>query len=274
MSAQCTGRRVPHVAVSQVRRAAVALGLGPAAVLVVALLFACAASCAAEPSGGPVSTRSEAVALASAYTGLSQEAAASAARREVTDASAPVFEVRERAVWEVVFEGVRISVPDREGGERENPNIHTVSVWIDAQTGALVKAFTPKPAEGALELMAGERQRAHLLGNGLILREFSTPPAKALVSALAFADSTRLLGSVPEAKEIVAYYGLLTDKRDVERKMVDRPAWFIYLGGISCSSYTGGPPGAPPLPPATEGLVMLDATTGESYMTSLSGKPR
>jgi len=236
-------------------------------------VFACAA-CAAEPSGGPVGTRSEAVRLARAYTGLSEEMAASAARREVTDASAPVFEVRERAVWEVVFEGVRISVPDREGRERENPNIDTVSVWIDAQTGALLKAFTPKPAEGRLELLVGERERGMLSGNGLALREFSTPPAKALMSALAFADSTPLLGSVPEAKEIVAYYGLLTDKRDVERKMVDRPAWFIYLGGISCSSHTGGPPGAPPLPPATEGLVMLDATTGESYMISLSGKPR
>jgi len=272
LGAQPTARRVPHLAVSQVGRTAVAVGIGPAAALVVALVFACAA-CAAEPPGTPVSTRSEAVALASAYTGLSQEAAASAARREVTDASVPVFEVRERAVWEVVFEGVRISVPDREGGERENPNIGTVSVWIDAQTGALLKAFTPKPAEGGLELMAGERHRAHLLGNGLILREFSTPPAKALVSALTFADS-EFPGCVPEAKEIVAYYGLLTDKLDIERKWVDRPAWFIYLGGISEPLASGGPPGAPPRPPATEALVVVDGTTGEWYMSSLAGKPR
>jgi len=249
------------------------VGLGPAAALVVLLVFACAAACAAEPSGGSVSTRSEAVALASAYTGLSQEAVGSAARREVTDASAPVFEIRERAVWEVVFEGVRISVADREGGERENPNIDTVSVWIDAQTGALLKAFTPKPTEGGLELMAGERQKASLLGNGLILREFSTPPAKALVSALACVDSA-LPDCVPQANEIVAYYGLLTDELDIERKWVDRPAWFIYLARTSGSSSPAVPYGAPPHPPATQALVVLDATTGEWHKGVLFGKPR
>ncbi len=260
MSAQCSGRRVPHVAVSQAGRTAVAAGLGPPAALVVLLVFACAA-CAAEPSGTPVSTRSEAVGLARAYTGLSEETAASAARREVTDASAPVFEVRERPVWEVVFEGVRISAPDREGGERENPNIDTVSVWIDAQTGALVKAFTPKPAEGGLTIGAGDRERARLSGNGLFLSEVSAPPGKALMSALAFAKA-RMRGYVPEAKEIVAYYGLLTDELDIERKWVDRPAWFIYLGGIS-QPFPAGPYGSPPLPPATQALVVLDATTGE-----------
>jgi len=228
-------------------------------------VFACAA-CAAEPPGGPVSTRSEAVGLARAYTGLSQEAAATAKRREVTDASAPVFEIRERAVWEVVFEGVRISVPDREGGERENPNIDTVSVWIDAQTGALLKAFTPKPAEGGLELMAGERQKASLLGNGLILSEVSTPPAKALMSALAFAEAVLPgHGAVPDAKEIVAYYGLLTDKLDIEQKVVDRPAWFIYLAGANVPPPSGGPPGGPGASPATEVLVVLFADTGEEY---------
>jgi len=235
----------------------------------VVLVSACAA-CAAEPPGTPVSTRSEAVALASAYTGLSRETAASAARREVTDGSAPVFEVRERPVWEVVFEGVRISVPDREGGERGNPNIDTVSVWIDAQTGALLKAFTPKPAEGGLTIGAGDRERARLSGNGLFLREFSTPPAKALMSALTFADS-EFPGCVPEAKEIVAYYGLLTDELDIERRVVDRPAWFIYLGGISQPFSSGGPPGAPPTPPGTQALVVVDATTGEWYTTFLDG---
>jgi hypothetical protein len=255
--------------VFQVRRATVALGIGAVAAVVVLLVFACAAACAAESSGTPVSTRSEAVALASAYTGLSAETAASAARREVTDASAPVFEIRERAVWEVVFEGVRISVPDREGGERENPNIDAVSVWIDAQTGVLVKAFAPKPAEGGLERKIGDRERAHLLGNGLILSELSTPPAKALMSALAFAKAT-MRGYVPEAKEIVAYYGLLTDERDVERKWVDRPAWFIYLGGIS-QPFPGGPIGSTPLAPATQALVVLDATTGERHRAFFDG---
>ena len=272
MSAQTTARRVPYLTVSRVRRATVAVGLGPAAALVVLLVFACAAW-AAGPSGTPVSTRSEAVALASAYTGLSPETAASAARREVTDASAPVFEIRERAVWEVVFEGLRISVPDREGEERENPNIDTVSVWIDAQTGALLKAFTPKPAEGGLERLVGDRQRAHLLGNGLILSEFSTPPGKALMSALAFAKA-RMRSDVPEAKEIVAYYGLLTDELDIERKMVGRPAWFICLARISGPSSPAVPYGAPPHPPATEALVVLDATTGEWHTAIETGKPR
>jgi hypothetical protein len=236
------------------------------------LVFACAA-CAAEPPGGPVSTRSEAVALASAYTGLSPETVASAARREVTDASAPVFEIRERAVWEVVFEGVRISAPDREGEERENPNIDTVCVWIDAQTGALVKAFTPKPAEGGLERLVGDRERAALSGNGLVLSEFSTPPAKPLMSALAFPES-HFGRWVPVAKEIVAYYGLLTDELDIERKMVGRPAWFIYLARISGSSSPAVPYGAPPHPPATEALVVLDATTGEWHTATETGKPR
>jgi hypothetical protein len=191
----------------------------------------------------------------------------------VTEASAPVFEVRERAVWEVVFEGVRISVPDREGGERENPNIDTVSVWIDAQTGALVKAFTPKPAEGGLERLVGDRQRAHLLSNGLILREFSTPPAKPLMSALSFPES-HFGRWVPVAKEIVAYYGLLTDELDIERKMVGRPAWFIFLARTSGPSSPAVPYGAPPHPPATEALVVLDATTGEWHTAIETGKPR
>jgi hypothetical protein len=78
------------------------------------------------------------------------------------------------------------------------------------------------------------------------------------------------------AKEIVAYYGLLTDELDIERKMVGRPAWFIYLARISGPSSPAVPAGAPPhpRPPATEALVVLDATTGEWHRGIETGKPR
>jgi hypothetical protein len=223
-----------------------------------------ATSPGAEPSGTPVTSRAAAVALARAFTGLSEEISTAAAQRVVTDDATPVFDVKDRSVWEVVFESVRISVPGREGEWQDNPNIDALTLWIDAQTGGLVKAFTPEPAEGGLSLKVGEFERGALEGMGFLLKECSAPPASGLMSALAFVEAI-MPGHVPEAKQVVAYHVLLTNRFDIEREWVDRPVWLIYLAGVSVLPPSGGPPGAPPVRPAPEMLVVLDATTGKMH---------
>ena len=233
--------------------------------------FLLAALNAGESAAGVVTTASDAVTLASAYTGLPEDAAASAVERVVTDASVPVFEVKDLPVWEVTYEGITIAVPGPEGKEEQNPNIHTVTVWVDRETGALIKVFTPTPAEGALTDLVGPAQAGMLSGNGFTLKAAPEAPGKPLLAALPGVHM-QFPGAVMQAKQMGAYYGLLTRKLGLETRFVDRPAWLVYLGGVSQPFASTGPAGGPPRPPVvgSEALVILDATSGRPLSALLT----
>jgi len=220
----------------------------------------------------PVTSRTQAIARASAYTGLAADRAATAIRKRVTDHSAQVNDISARLVWEVAFTDVPLSAAHPSGEKERNPTVHSIRVWIDAKTGALVQAFTPHPSEGGLVRMLGHSQRAALAGNGKSLRDSPVIPAKSLKAALASVTG-RLPKAIPQATEIRAYFGLFTDRFSVEKKVVDRPTWIIYLGGVNLPFSSSGPPGHTGPPPiATECLVMLDAETGASYGEWLTGR--
>jgi hypothetical protein len=235
------------------------------------LAVLCATYAAGDESAGTaVITQAEAIARATAYTGLPVASVTTATQKQVTDPSVPVADVLNRDVWEVTFTGVTISAYPPAEEAKANPNIHTMRVWLDAQNGALVRAFTPKPPDGGLSRMTGARERGMLSANGLSLSMATVPPAKPLMSILPLVDRA-LRGSIAQARELVAYFGLLNDTRPTER-VIDRPAWLVYLGGISQPFTSGGPIGGPGVGPATEALVVLDATTGEWHTTFLTGR--
>jgi hypothetical protein len=220
--------------------------------------------------GEPVTAPDTAVALAAAYTGLPDTGATSAVQRMVTDPSVPVFDVTDRSVWEVVFSDVTISVPGPDGAVEDNANIHEVHVWLDSQTGTLVKVSTPHPTEGGLTIKVGTRERQHLTGNRITVRPWAVIPAIPFLPALSLANA-ELVRSVPQAKEIVAYYGMMTDSMPA-CQLLDRPSWLVYVAGISVP-VPYGPPQGPGTPPASEALVILDAETGAWHLTFLSGGP-
>ena len=228
----------------------------------------------AQPPNGPVITAADAVRLASACTGLPDKNAASAAELEITDSSVPLFEVTALPVWEIRYDDVKIAVPQPDGEDRENPNLHTIHVWIRRDTGALVRVFTPTPGEGALALTLGPQNAAFLSDNGLSVKASPETPVKPLVAVLPMVDACKP-GSVLQARHIIASYGLVTYRAGQETLLADRPAWFVHLGGVSQPFTSGGSMlvrGAP-APVASEMLVILDAATGESLETYLVGGP-
>lgn len=236
--------------------------------LVVALVLPCGGAGAATgvPAAAPVPirTHSEAAVRANAYTGFPVSTAVTVSRQQVTDPSAPVADVRARSVWEVTFENVSL--------KKTNPNIRSMRAWIDAQTGALVKAFTPKPADDGLRSFVGPLVRVRLSQCGMTWRTTWITPPKPLATVLPLVGDSRLRGSILQAREIVAYFALLTRPPGVEEKVVDRPVWVLLLGGINQPAPSQGPIGGPGVGPVTEALVLLDAETGQWYWVAETGR--
>jgi len=248
--------------------------MGPFVALVICLAVVGSALAAAPP---PKSiSRSRAISQALAFTGFPRKAVSTATQCTVTDPSAQVFPIEKRSVWEVTFEKVDLSFPDVKGDVRKNPTLHTVSVWVDASDGSLIKLFTPPPKEGGIKKMVGPGHREFLAGNNYQFKLTAAPPPRPFVRALT-AQGARRLGGGVEAKEVVAYYGLLTHLRGPE-PYTDRPAWVIFLGGVKEHFVSGGPPPRPgqaPRPEAlgTEVMAMVDATTDKSLGSFMTGGP-
>ena len=209
-----------------------------------------------------VFSASEARTRAAEVTGLSAKAIQSASRRTVTDVSAP-FEIRSLPVWEVAFGGVKLG---------ENRKIGSLRVWLDSRDGTLVKVFSPHPREGGLELVVGPEEREGLEASGVRFTKLSTPPKLPLGQVLAHQQSG-MLTDLPQAREVVAYYGLYCDRLPEDNPVVDRPAWFVYLGGIK-HALPSGPMTAPSRGAfASEMLAAVDAVTGQQHTALYTGRP-
>jgi hypothetical protein len=214
----------------------------------------------------PPVPRQQAVAVAARYTGLPAEAVVAADPGQATDAYNVLLDVSAREVWQVVFQGVSISATDHSGAEGKNPSISTINVWVDANTGVPLKVFSPKPASGGLKLIVSPEEKSELSTNGLKLKPGTSPPPISFVQAIRSAEDANR-GMALRSSEVVAYFGLLTDSLRLHNGVVDRPYWVIFADGID--QPVSRPPGAPEIPSYREGVVFVDAESGEWYLEFL-----
>jgi hypothetical protein len=227
-----------------------------------ALLLHAPSRGAEEKQAPPAFSATEARQRVVEATGLSAKTIKSVSQRTVTDASAP-FEIQDLPVWEVVFAGVKLG---------ENRKISSLRVWVDGQSGALVKVFSPTPPEGGMRLMAGPGQREGLAASGVSFGPLPGVPKQPFVRVVTSPKSGHARALLPQVKEIAAYYGLFSSPQPTGTPVEDKPAWFVYLSGFKRPM--SKPFGSPvPDPYATEMRTVLDAATRKCHMTEMAGPP-
>ena len=188
-----------------------------------------------------------------------------------TDTSIPFFDVVKRPAWELVFDGVEVSITTRDGTQHKNRNITTITVLIDAETGALLKVSSPKPAAGGVTEEPGAAAAERTTASGLMLKSTPGKPGIPFMQALKSPKLTQR-GLVPEAGQVVAYFGLLTDILRPENGINDKPYWIVFLGGVKKYVFHGCPGEPTPPGPATQAMVVLDAETGNWYYARYSDR--
>jgi hypothetical protein len=133
------------------------------------------------------------------------------------------------------------------------------------EKGVVLSLYSDKPAlDGILDMdkqLAKEFRR-------VIIKEPNSVPKISLVSALQKADGLKPF--IPEATEIVAYHGAITDPPSDHSKdrLQDTPCWIIIIGGADASPLFA--PGAPTIDNAyCDTLVIVDSNTGRliEYVT-------
>jgi hypothetical protein len=228
-------------------------------------------------SAALISNGTDAAARAVAFAGFPETAITSVEQCKVSDPTNPFWEVQDLAVWEVVFDEITFAAPQPEGEPVPNPNLHTLTVWLDPETGAPLKIATPRPAEGGLRLMISpvtKRLSCSLLN--FTFTKSPDPPDKALSATALAGRKQQRCTSV--ATEIVAYYGLLT-YRGPETLIAEKPSWFIYYAGVREPVPSGGgvPLGVSSKPAApryaSEAMLAIDATSGRLLFVHLAGAP-
>ncbi len=191
-----------------------------------------------------------------------------------TDTAIPFFNVVKRPAWKVIFDRVGIFGRNEQGVQEKNPNIRSITVLIDANTGALLKAYSPKPPSGTLVEQRSEVVESRIAGaGGLVLKSTSLMPKVPFMQALEGAELVRE-GLATQAKELVGYFGLMTRSFGPRREITGRPYWIILAGGVNLSFSSGGPM---PMtgrvrraaPVANEAMVIVDAESGTSYLARL-----
>jgi len=219
-----------------------------------------------ESAGTPGVAREAVLSLAAGYAGLAPEGVISARYGLATDTSIPFLEVVRRPAWEITFGGVNVSVATWAGTTVQNPNISTLTVLLDGNTGALLKVSSPQPAAGALAAEPAPTSAASWCWtHSLTLQTTAAGPAATFMEALQYAE-TRKANSASGAGEVNACFGLLTDARPLWN-LNQTPCWIVLFGGVSLPV----PGGAEP---AIKAMLVLDASTGESYGVRMYSPPK
>ena len=221
----------------------------------------------------PHTSREWATKRAADITGL-KATPASVEHGLATDTSIPFsdLKVTKRPAWKVEFEQIEILAKNREGVLQKNPHISSLTVLIDAQNGALLRVSSPERGLGGLLDRTADRPEVYVPGGGLVLKATSVMPKVPFMQALSIA-SDRLGRFAPQAKEVVAYFGLMTNlfSLRMDNKVVDRPFWIIIAGGLDGGGFSM-PPGSPGPPPRVrQSFVAVDAETGEWYTGGNTG---
>jgi len=261
---------------------------------------------AAGPAATAITTPAEAAAQAAAFSGFPETAITSVEQRTVSDPVSPVWEVKDMLVWEVVFDGISFTVPQSEGeaatgpaveastdqtasgeaqpaaGPLSNANLHSLTVWLDPETGAPVRMATPHPKEGGLTLMvSGRTGRLSGVENLHLEMKMSAVPPEKPLSVVTVARREQQECTLA-ATEMVAYYGLLTHRLGAETVIADKPFWLVYYAGLAGARirrFSGGPAAldasstSRPTVYASEVLLVMDATSGKREFSTAVGRP-
>ena len=215
----------------------------------------------------PHISREWAMKRAGEITGL-KATPASVEHGVATDTSIPFSDLKvvKRLAWKVEFEGIEIFGKNRDGVLQKNPNISSIFVLMDAQNGAVLKVFSPERGLGGLLDRTADRPELYLPGSGLVLKSASRAAGVSFMQALSIA-SDRLGRFAPQAKEVVAYFGLMTDlfRLRVDNKVVDRPFWIIIAGGLDGLPFHLPSDSPGPTRRARQSFAAVDAESGQWY---------
>jgi len=128
------------------------------------------------------------------------------------------------AAWRVTLSNVRLRW--REGEEeRENPHIRSLDVFLDPETGRLLKIISPRTS--APPVLAPKPSLAEYPEN---------PPGVSFMQALAASGG---FFNPAEAKQIVACY-ILDTHVSMENEQVTRPAWVFRYRALPAGPLPGG----------------------------------
>jgi hypothetical protein len=225
-----------------------------------------------ENHSAPRRTRQNANETAIGYIGQSNGHATKEDNILITDDSNPLEDLRRRPVWEVVMDDVDITV--RAGEQRKrNTYVTRLSLLIDDETGALLKVFSPRPKTDGLTLMSRGGLLGRLRRDGFALKPATVVPKVSFTQALESASHAVGYG-VADAKEVVGYYGLVTDNLNRKTGLRDNICWVVFLGGVKQRFPSSGPIGQEQRAEkfATEACVVVDADTGQWYTSLMTGK--
>lgn len=228
-------------------------------------------------SGIPCMVPARVSALAAAHLGKSPAPVTEKNCLLITDRGNPLVKLEKRSAWEVPFDGVDIAVQFAGEPKLQNKNIHKLTAVIDDQTGALLKVYSPKPrVDGLLTLSARSLQTYQ----AITMKPTTTAPKMSLLQVLK-ADEPEITG-IMEAKEIVAYYGLVSQTPPTRINNI--PCWVVFIGGIHQPFASAGPAALPGLPPGernkygrrnygNEAFIVINANTGKFLASHMTGPP-
>ena len=221
----------------------------------------------------PHISRESAIKRAADITGL-KAAPASVEHGLATDTSIPFSDVKvlKRPAWKVEFEQIEILAKNREGVLQKNPNISSITVLIDSENGAVLKVFSPERGLGGVLEWPAKQLELYLSGSGVLLQTARQVPTVPFMKALSIA-SDRLGRFAPQAKEVVAFFGLMTDilRLRIDNKVVDRPFWIIIAGGLHLPGFSVPPGYTGPALYVRQAWVAVDAESGEWYRGGNTG---
>ena len=211
----------------------------------------------------PRISKETAIDLAGKYVGISSLPAGQGSNAVTVTAeykfesepSLPFMAFTNRAAWWVVFSDVEIA-----RGAHKLRNIHSIAAIIDGQDGRLLLVRTPRLAQGGVASLApASGGSKELIDNKTTLRSTATLPHFPLVPLLyTNVKMGDLFAHWENARELVAFYGLLTDSQRVDKGIADQPYWVLFVAGVS--NYAVGvdlPVGA------MDALVLMDDKTGQ-----------
>ena len=202
-----------------------------------------------------------AIDLAEKYVGISSlpaghgsnAVAVTAEYKFESEPSLPFMAFTNRAAWWVVFSSVEIA-----RGEHRLRNIYSVAAMIDGQDGRLLLLRTPRLAQGGLvSLVPASVGSKRLADDKITLRSTAALPHFPLVPLLyANVAMGDLFAKWENARELVAFYGLLTASNRVDMGIADKPYWILFVAGVNYSVVD--------LPAdAMDALILMEDKTGQ-----------
>ena len=219
----------------------------------------------------PIS-RDRAVKIASGLLGIDPQGSYPARLGLATDNTVPFLMISDRLVWEIVFEDLIVSFTDADGTEKPKQEFSILTCLLDARTGALLKVSSMTPAVGAVrsEHSPGELEKEMTNGKmsfaALDAAQLTQVTIKPLIPSLKELEKGKR-DTIQPAKQLVAYFGLLTDRARPSRHIVDRPYWIIMTGGLQRPMRT--PSGEHK---ASDACFWVDACTGKLLIAFILGR--